>query len=74
MKIINRKKFIVRIIELIVIIATIILTILAIHYATKIRGHKAYGGERLIPIMSILVIMILEEGVSNGKSRKMGRH
>ena len=70
MKIINRKKFIVRIIELIVIIATIILTILAIHYATKIRGHKAYGGERLIPIMSILVIMILEEGVSNGKSRK----
>ena len=31
MKIINKKKFLIRILELIVIIATIILTIIAIH-------------------------------------------
>jgi len=43
MKITNKKKFLVRILEILVIIVTIILTILSINYANKIRGHKAYG-------------------------------
>ena len=39
MKIINRKKFIVRIIELFIIIGTLIITPIAINYATKLRGY-----------------------------------
>ena len=45
MKIVNKKKFIIRIIELLVIIATVILTIKSIQYANIIRGYKGYGGE-----------------------------
>lgn len=41
MKIINRKKFIVRIIELFTIIGTLIITPIAINYATKLRGYIA---------------------------------
>lgn len=50
MKVSNKKKFIVRVIETIVIISTIIFTILAIKYATAVRGYDAIGGEYLIPI------------------------
>ena len=53
MKIVNKKKFIIRILEIIVIIATIILTIMAIKYANAWRGYKAFGGEYLIPILRI---------------------
>ena len=41
MKIVNKKKFLVRILEIAIIIGTIILTILAISYANKIRGRIA---------------------------------
>lgn len=57
----NKKKLIVRIIELLIIIVTIILTIVAINYATKLRGHKAYGGEYCIPILGYTAIMVIEE-------------
>lgn len=60
MKIVNKKKFLVRILEIAVIIGTIILTILAINYANKIRGHIAYGGEYLIPIGGLLIILVIE--------------
>ena len=60
MKIVNKKKFIIRIIELLVIIATIILTIKAVQYATIIRGDKGYGGEYLIPIIGLIIVMIIE--------------
>lgn len=53
MKIVNRKKFIIRILEVIVIIATIILTIAAVKWANQLRGYKAYGGEWLIPVIRI---------------------
>lgn len=53
MKIVNRKKFIIRILEVIVIIATIILTILAVKWANQLRGYKAYGGEWLISVIRI---------------------
>lgn len=74
MKIINKKKFLVRILEILVIIGTIILTILSINYANKLRGHQAYGGERLIPLAGMLIIMIIEENVGYGNSRKVERH
>lgn len=74
MKITNKKKFLVRILEILVIIGTIILTILSINYANKLRGHIAYGGERLIPVIGALIIMIIEESYRNGKCRRMERH
>ena len=60
MKIINRKKFIVRIIELFTIIGTLIITPIAINYATKLRGYIAQGGEYLIPILALLLIIVAE--------------
>lgn len=60
MRKINKKKLIVRILELLVIIATIILTPIAIKYATAVRGYEAVGGEYLLPIFALVIILIIE--------------
>lgn len=60
MKISDKKKFIVRVIEILVIIATIILTPIAIKYATEVRGYEAVGGEYLLPIFALVIILIIE--------------
>lgn len=73
MKIKNKKKFIIRILEMIVIIATIILTIISIKYTSKIRGHKAYGGEYLVPIFGLIIILILESVLEESENIKDGR-
>lgn len=73
MKIKNKKKFIIRILEMIVIIATIILTIISIKYTNKIRGHKAYGGEYLVPIFGLIIILILESVLEESENIKDGR-
>lgn len=74
MKIVNKKKFLVRILELIVIIATIILTIVSIKYANQVRGHQAFGGEYLIPILGLIVVMVIdtiyEESEESKKNQK----
>lgn len=70
MKKFNKKKFIVRIIELLVIIATIILTIKAIAYATAIRGFKGYGGEYLVPVLGLLIILIIEDWYQESEKKK----
>lgn len=67
MKVINRKKFIVRIIEIVIVIATIVLTLISINYANKIRGHIAYGGEYLIPVFGLLLILVLETNLEERK-------
>lgn len=67
MKVINRKKFIVRIIEIVIVIATIVLTLVSINYANKIRGHIAYGGEYLIPVFGLLLILVLETNLEERK-------
>ena len=72
MKIVNKKKFLVRILEIAVIIGTIILTILAINYANKIRGHIAYGGEYLIPVLGLLIILVIETIYEESESKKRG--
>lgn len=74
MKIINRKKFIARITELFIFIGTIITTPMAINYANNIRGHVAYGGEYLLPILGLLIIMGIEtfletEEILHGQAR-----
>ena len=61
MKIINKKKFIVRIIELTILLGTIILTLLSIKYAIKVRGYIVFGGEYLIPILGMIAILIIED-------------
>jgi len=70
MKIVNKKKFIVRIIEILIIIATIILTILAINYANKIRGYSAMGGEYLISILGLLIILVIETVYEESEEKK----
>lgn len=70
MKIVNGKKFIIRILELLTIIATIILTILSIQYATKLRGHQAYGGEYLVPVLGLIVILIIETIYEESEEKK----
>lgn len=60
-KVTNKKKFIVRTIEIIIVLATIILTVWAIKYANQVRGYKGFGGELLLPIISLMIILILEE-------------
>ena len=72
MKIVNRKKFIVRVLEIIILIGTIILTVLAINYANKIRGHIAYGGEYLIPVGGLLIILVIETFYEESEERKRG--
>lgn len=73
---INKKKLIVRIIELIIIIATIIVTPLAIKYATAVRGYDAIGGEYLIPFISLLAIVVIEDiyQESEKKKKKESKH
>ncbi len=58
---IKKKKFLVRMLEIIVIIGIIIITILSINYANKLRGYQTIGGEYLIPIFGLLIILFLEE-------------
>lgn len=72
MKIVNKKKFLVRILEMVVFIGTIILTILAINYANRVRGHIAYGGEYLIPIGGLLIILVIETIYEESESKKRG--
>lgn len=60
MKISDKKKFIVRVIEILVIIVTIIVTPIAIKYATAVRGYEAVGGEYLLPIFALVIILIIE--------------
>lgn len=74
MKIVNKKKFIIRIIELLVIIATIILTIKAVQYATIVRGYKGYGGEYLVPVLGLIIILILESILEESENKKHGKH
>lgn len=75
MQIHNKKKFAVRTIEVFIIIATIICTILAINYANKVRGYEAYGGEYLIPIVGLLIVSIVEDAYQESeKKRKKAKH
>lgn len=69
MKVVNKKKFIVRIIEVLVILAAIILTPIAIKYANAIRGYKTVGGEFLLPILALAIILIIETIYEESKSK-----
>ena len=72
MKVVNKKKFIVRIIQVLVILAAIILTPIAIKYANVIRGYKAVGGEYLLPMLALIVILIIETIYEESKNKING--
>lgn len=72
MKIINKKKFIVRILEVAVLIGIFILTPIAINYANSLRGYKAFGGEYLIPVLGLTMIMIIETIFEESQKPKRG--
>lgn len=72
MRKINKKKLIVRILELAIIIATIILTPMAIKYATAVRGYEAVGGEYLLPILALVIILIIETIYEESEEKKRG--
>lgn len=74
MKIVDKKKFITRILDLIVIIGTIILTPKAIVYATLERGYKGYGGEYLLPIIGLIIVLVIESIYEENKQRRGGKH
>ncbi len=75
MKKVNKKKFIVRILEVAILIGTFILTPIAINYANSLRGYKAFGGEYLIPVLGLTIIMIIETIFEESqKSRRSGKH
>lgn len=67
---INKKKFIVRILELLVIITTIVLTPIAIKYANAVRGYEAIGGEYLIPLLGLVIIMMIETIYEESEAKK----
>ena len=67
---INKKKLIIRILELIVIIATIITTPIAIKYATLVRGYETVGGEYLIPMLGLVIILIIETIYEESEAKK----
>lgn len=69
MKVVNKKKFIVRIIQVLVILVAIILTPISIKYANAIRGYKAVGGEFLLPILAIVIILIMETIYEESESK-----
>lgn len=72
MKKINKKKLFVRILELAIIIGTIILTPMAIKYATAVRGYEAVGGEYLLPILALVIILIIETIYEESEEKKLG--
>ena len=69
-KIKNKTKFIGRILEILIIIATIFITILSIKYANRMRGYNSVGGEYLIPIIPLIVILLIEEKIEKSEERR----
>lgn len=70
MKIVNKKKFIARITELIILLVTIIITPKAISYANAWRGYKGFGGEYLLPILGLLAILVIETIYEDSRKNK----
>lgn len=74
MRITNKKKFIARILDLIVIVLTLAFTPKAIAYATELRGYKAYGGEYLLPLLGLVIVMVIETIYEESEKNKHGKH
>lgn len=74
MKVKDKRKFISRILELISILASFIITSVAINYVTSLRGYEAVGGEFLIPILGLVVAMIIETAYEETRNNRGEKH
>ena len=50
------------------------MTIKAVQYATIIRGYKGYGGEYLVPILGLIIVLVLESILEESENKKHGKH
>lgn len=57
----SKRTIIIRAIEILIIVGTIILTYLAINKAAVERGYAAYGGEYSLPILGVILIVIIDK-------------
>lgn len=73
MRIHNKKKFIVRTIEMLIILATLILTPIAIIYASRLRGYAAIGGEYFIPLLSSIILLLIESIYEESEERRKNK-
>ena len=73
MKIVNKGKFLARIMEIIIILGTVIITPKAIIYANEWRGTTAYGGEYLIPVLGLIAILVIETILEEREVKKHAR-
>ncbi len=62
-----------KIVYLLIILSSIIITPYMIRYATNIRGYKAYGGEYLIPILGWVIATSYYEICKEIKNKKEKR-
>lgn len=72
-RIIDKTKFIVRIIELIVVIVTIVLTVVSIKYANTMRDSKGYGGECLIPLIGFTIVLVVDDTYTEYEKQKKNK-
>lgn len=61
-----------RVLEIVIIILSIMITPSAIQYANEIRHYQAYGGEYLIPLLGLLVVFIIETIIDIKEQMKGG--
>lgn len=52
---------------------TIVLTKVAIHYASVQRGYEAIGGEYLILVLGFIIILIIEDVYQSSEKRKRSK-
>ena len=69
-----KKKVAVRTMQAVVIIASVILTKVAINYTYTLRGYDAVGGEYFVPILGLFVVWIIEELYQYSERRRKQKH
>lgn len=69
-----KRKIIIRIMQILIMAITIIVTEWAINYTTTRRGYEAIGGEYTIPIFGLLGVLIIEEVYQEYEKRRKPKH
>ena len=74
MRIHNKKKFVVRTIEMLIILVTLISTPIAIIYASRLRGYSALGGDYFIPLLSSIILLLIESIYEESEERRKSKN
>ena len=70
----TKRKLKIRILQTVVIVASVVLTKVAINYAYLERGYDAVGGEYFIPLLGLIVVWIIEEIYKYSERRRKQKH